>query len=300
MKYSVLHIEGGIGKNIVATNIVRNIKNTHPDRELIVVCPYPEVFVHNPYVYRVYKTGNCFYFYEDFIKNKDTLVFKHEPYNSDEVINKKTNLADAWCKSLGLELDYSRPELFFNQIEEENSRLFFQKYSNGKPIIAIQTNGGMGIPNNSLNFNWFRDLPLAYAQQIVKEYSKDFTFVQIRHGGQVQLEGTTQLDLNTRELFVFLTTVKGAICIDSVVQHLMAAYNKKSIVFWVGNSPIVYGYDLHTNIKANLDIKTQNIEGYLEPYPLQGQAYQCPKDYNANTLFDFEEIKMKFENTFLK
>ena len=52
MQYSVFHIEGGIGKNIVATNIVRAIKKAHPERNLIVVAPYPEVFVHNPNIYR--------------------------------------------------------------------------------------------------------------------------------------------------------------------------------------------------------------------------------------------------------
>jgi len=38
-KYLVFHIEGGIGKNIMATAVVKAVKKQHPDREIIVVSP---------------------------------------------------------------------------------------------------------------------------------------------------------------------------------------------------------------------------------------------------------------------
>ena len=66
MKYSVFHVEGGLGKNIAATAVARCIKNNFPDRDLIVVCSYPEVFLHNPIVEKVYALGNTPYFYKDY------------------------------------------------------------------------------------------------------------------------------------------------------------------------------------------------------------------------------------------
>lgn len=299
MQYAVFHIEGGIGKNIVATNVVRSIKDTYPDRKLIVVCTYPEVFIHNPGIERVYKVGNCPYFYEDFIKDKDTLVFKHEPYNSHGVIKREENLALAWCKSLDLELDKVKPELLFNKIEQQNSQLLLQKVNNGKPVIALQINGGMNVVPNTVNFSWFRDLPPLYVVQLVKEYGDKFNFVQIRHAGQLQLEGVQQLDLSIREVMLFLTQVQGAVCIDSFVQHCMAAYNKPSLVCWIGNSPKVFGYDLHKNIKSNLEFSVPNPESYLDSYPLVTQGYQCPAEYTPESLFDYEEIKLRFEELFL-
>lgn len=295
MKYSVFHLEGGIGKNIVATNVVRNIKSAHPDRELIVVAPYPEVFLNNPNVYRVYKTGMCPYFYEDFVKDKDTIVFKHEPYNSNEVITKKTNLAKAWCKSLQIEFDTNKPELYFNQIEQQNAQLIAQNYSNNKPLIAVQINGGLGNTPKHINFNWFRDLPPRYVIPVIEKYKNDFTFVQIKTGNQIQLDNCVQVDLNTREMFLLLSQCKTAICIDSVTQHVMSVFDKPSLVCWIGNSPTVYGYSKHTNVVSNLEFKHDNIESYLDSYPLQTQGYQCPPDYDVNTLFNQETLNKEFE-----
>ena len=295
MQYSVFHIEGGIGKNIVATNVARNIKKSHPDRELVVVSPYPEVFVHNPDVYRVYKTGMCPYFYEDYIKNKDTIVFKHEPYNSNEVITRKSNLAKAWCKSLDLEYDVNKPVLHFNQIEQQNALLLQQSYSNGKPMVAVQINGGIGSSPRHINFNWFRDLPPQYVQPIINKYKDIFTFIQIRANNQIQLENCTQVDLSLREIFLLLSQCKTALTIDSVTQHVMATFQKPSLVCWVGNSPIVYGYSMHTNVMSNLEFKHDNLESYLDPYPLQTQGHQCPHNYNAGALFNQETLDREFE-----
>lgn len=295
MQYSVFHIEGGIGKNIVATNVARNIKKSYPDRELVMVSPYPEVFVHNPDVYRVYKTGMCPYFYEDYIKDKDTIVFKHEPYNSNEVITRKSNLAKAWCKSLDLEYDVNKPVLHFNQIEQQNALLLQQSYSNGKPMVAVQINGGMGSSPRHINFNWFRDLPPQYVQSIINKYKDIFTFIQIRANNQIQLENCTQVDLSLREIFLLLSQCKTALTIDSVTQHVMATFQKPSLVCWVGNSPIVYGYSMHTNVMSNLEFKHGNLESYLDPYPLQTQGHQCPPNYDAGALFNQETLDREFE-----
>jgi len=295
--YSILHIEGGIGKNIVATNVVRCIKAAHPERKLIVVAPYPEVFIHNPHIYRIYKTGMCPYFYEDFIKDQDTLVFKHEPYNSNDVITRKCSLAQAWCNSLDLTLDKNSPELHFNNVEKQNSQVIFNQVFQGKPVIAVQINGGIGAKQNQINFNWYRDLPPFYAQNIIDKYSDKFTFVQIRNPGQIALQGVQQVDLSLRELFLLLSQCHGCLAIDSVVQHAMAAFGKPGLVFWIGNTPAVFGYDLHANVTAHVDL-SDNLESYLDPYPLNSQGHQCPANYKMVELFDSNVIAHNFEKLY--
>lgn len=296
MKYAVFHIEGGIGKNIVATNIVRNIKTTHPDRELVVVSPYPEIFLNNPNVYRVYKIGMCPYFYDDFIKDKESKIFKHEPYNSDGVINRTQNLVKAWAESLSLELDKIKPEIFFNDIEETNVQLLYSKVFQGKPIIALQINGGLAVDKvNQVNFNWYRDLPPQLAQKLVNEFKNKYTFIQIKLPNQVGIDGALPVDsLSLREVLLLLSKCDGAVCIDSFVQHAMAAFGKESLVFWIGNSSKVFGYETHKNVVTKLKFEEQNIEGYLEPYPLLTQGYQCPKSYNASKIFTYKEVKDSF------
>ena len=64
-KYVVWHIEGGLGKNVAATALISSVKKQHPDRKLILVVSYPEVFLNHPDIDRVYRIGMTSYFYED-------------------------------------------------------------------------------------------------------------------------------------------------------------------------------------------------------------------------------------------
>ena len=73
-KKAVFHIEGGIGKHIAATAVVECYKKKYPDTDIIIVCAWAEVFLNNPFIYRVYKAGTSPYFYEDYIYDKDVLL----------------------------------------------------------------------------------------------------------------------------------------------------------------------------------------------------------------------------------
>jgi hypothetical protein len=77
----------------------------------------------------------------------------------------------------------------------------------------------------------------------------------------------------------------------------MAAFNKPSLVFWIGNSPVVYGYEMHSNLKATVPC-SDNLESYLDPYPLNTQGHQCPSNYRMIDLFDAENISETFEKLF--
>ena len=73
-KYLVWHIQGGLGKNIAGTALIRDLKEFYSDRKLIMVVSYPEVFLNNPNIDRVYQIGQAPYFYQDYIEEKDTLM----------------------------------------------------------------------------------------------------------------------------------------------------------------------------------------------------------------------------------
>jgi hypothetical protein len=56
-KYVIWHIQGGLGKNIAGTSLVKDIVRTYPDRKLVMVVSWPEVFLNNPDIHRVYQLG---------------------------------------------------------------------------------------------------------------------------------------------------------------------------------------------------------------------------------------------------
>ena len=78
-KYVVFHIEGGLGKHVASTALLNPIKAKYTDRKLIVVAAWPEVFLSNPDVSRVYTIGQTPYFYDNYIKGKNTIVLRKEP-----------------------------------------------------------------------------------------------------------------------------------------------------------------------------------------------------------------------------
>jgi len=62
-KYFIWHIQGGLGKNIAGTALIKDIKAKYPDRKLIMVTSWPEVFLNNSDVDRIFQLGQSPYFY---------------------------------------------------------------------------------------------------------------------------------------------------------------------------------------------------------------------------------------------
>ena len=67
--YIIFNPEGGLGKIIASTAVVRSIKQQYPNHKIVVITPWPEVYLNNPNVYRVFRSGNTPYFYKDYIKD---------------------------------------------------------------------------------------------------------------------------------------------------------------------------------------------------------------------------------------
>jgi uncharacterized phage-like protein YoqJ len=129
-KYFIWFINGGLGKNVAATALVKSIKKTHPDRKLIVVCSWPQVFLNNPDIDRVYNSANIPHFYEDYIENKDIIICNQEPYNQTGHVTKQKHVLESWCELLGIEYTNQQPQLFYNYAEKNviNMNLLLNPY----------------------------------------------------------------------------------------------------------------------------------------------------------------------------
>jgi hypothetical protein len=290
MQDIVFFLQGGIGKHIAATAVAECIKNNHKDKNLIVICPYPEVFLNNPFVYRVYRSNTVQYFYNDFIKNKNVIYFGNEVYQSNEYVAQNKHLIQSWCEMFGLKYNNEQPRLFINQVEIYDGQLKFQKE---KPILVIQPNGGAeGQPNN--NYSWSRDLPPFLTENIVKELSKKYHIYHLSRQNQLKFEGAEQISLPWRESFVLLILAKGRLLIDSYAQHAAAALGLPSVVCWVGTKPEKLGYNLHKNILAKDSAKIfyHPIDGIVSEQEFIGLSHQCNIDLTR--AFDINEILSYF------
>jgi ADP-heptose:LPS heptosyltransferase len=290
--YSIFHVQGGLGKHIAATAVAKAIKNNHPHRKLIVVCVYTDVFMNLPFVDRVYQLGNTNYFYQNYIENKDSLIFHNEPYFTTDHIHKKLPLIQTWCKMYGLEYHGEAPELIFNALQKKISKDVWVKGK--KPVMVLHTNGGLITPD-ARSYMWARDMPFDIAQQIVDRYHKKYTIYQCTKANSSKcinanhIQFDDKIQLSTLEFLSIILHSEKRVLIDSSLQHAAAALKLPSVVLWNGTSPKVFGYDMHTNIET---LKPHNFKlpgSYLFDFDFMGMENEYPFSENED-IFDIDKI----------
>lgn len=298
-KFSIFHIQGGAGKHVAATAVAKAIKNNHPDRKLIVVCAWPELFENLKFVDRVYRLGATQNFYRNYVHDKDSIIFYQEPYYTTDHIHKKLPLIENWCKMYGIQYNGELPEVPFNKIQKERANDRWKKID-GKPIMVLHTNGGpiMFPPPNlpkeheqmffqqhmhSLKpYSWTRDMPQDLAKDLVSHYHKDYTIYQVTKLNSPKLENTIPIfamptgALTLMELFSIFLEADKCVLIDSCLQHAAAGVGKKSTVVWIGTSPKTFGYKMHDNICADIPNDFKLPKSYLFDFSFEGLDNEYP------------------------
>ena len=289
-KYLVFVVNGGAGKNVLATAVVKAIKDAKPDTDISVITAYKEVWMYNPSVYRTYLHTNTPNFYKDFIQdNPNVTICAQEPYLSNDYILKKKHLIEVWCDLVEVKYKGQQPELFFNQRELEYGENLRDLKNEGAPIFLIQTNGGA---QQDVKVSWMRDLPMSVAQEVVFKLKDRYRVIHIRRDDQpgMPFPFVEQFKGSLRELMILIKYSKKRLFIDSVCQHIAAALEKKSTVTWVRNDPKMLGYKIHDNIVTKVEDEIDVLsESFLEPYDISGNIYQCPFK-EGTQLFDADEI----------
>lgn len=298
MKNVIFQINGGIGKVIAGTAVVKAIKKQIPDSRIIVVSGYTEVFLNNPNVYRNYRFGELPYFYSEHIEDKKPIVFAHDPYLDEKFVHQESSLIQVWCEMFGIKYNGEMPELFLTNREIEFNR---NRFVSDKPIMLLQTNGGAEQQQNK--YSWMRDIPSKVVVDVIEAAKERYNIVHIKRQDQIGYDFTTPITDNFRSLLVLLSMSSSRLLMDSFAQHAAAALNLPSTVLWIGNSPTVFGYDLHHNIKANPFTKEPELRNsYLQKFDIFGDAVQFP--YNSeDEIFDskkvIDSLSLKSKNNFV-
>lgn len=289
-KYSIFHIDGGIGKHIAATAVARCIKNNFPDRELIVVCAWPSIFINMDFVYRVYKHGITPYFHQDYIQDQDSLLFKHEPYFTTDHIHQNKSLVKNWCELYNLEYNNEKPELVFNLREKQLASVL---WSSDKPTLVMQTSGGLFGQENSFHYKWTRDMPIGIMNKITEEFISQYNILQVTRPGSPVAYRANVVDKQfvPMELITILLNSHKRLFIDSMLQHAAAALELRSTVLWIGTNPKIFGYDIHDNIIANPRPDFKLPDSYIFNYNFDGLTHECPyksedEMFNVDTIIN--------------
>lgn len=291
VKNLIFFCEGGIGKNISSTAVIRAIKKAHPTKNIIAVAGCPEVFMHNPNVKRTFHFGNALHFFEDWI-NEESQVIRTEPYMHYDYINKTKHVVECWCEQIGVPFDGIEPDFYFTPNEIEAAKLFTEELTDGgaTELVLMQWIGG-SVPDKpgdhkqlkeKLASMYRRAMPVEQAQKVV-DYLTDergWTVINVAHGNMPQLKNCKSPFFPIRAVISLLTQAKMFVGIDSFLQHAAAAkqINKKGVVVWGGTSKTCLGYDLHTNleIEACITPACHRPNSYLMDVQANGQMWDCP------------------------
>jgi len=291
-KYLVFHVEGGLGKNVASTAVVTHLKKKYADRKIIVVCSYPEVYLNNENVYRVYRIGVTPYFFDNYIKDKDTIVLRKEPYYENDHVMRKTSLFETWFNMYNIPYDRSKikPYVPMNAIQ----KTWIHEWKREKPVFLIQTNGGpLSKEMQPHSFAWTRDMPAMVAHEVVKQIGDKYHIIQVCRETSYKLPNNVErIDkpLSNFQLFSLLLASNKRLLIDSSLQHAAAAYSLASTVVWVGTDPKMFGYDLHTNITAKSPSgNVKLVDSYLFDYDFNGNYHEFPY-FEKDIIVDTKEV----------
>ena len=286
-KYIIWHIQGGLGKNVAATSLIPDLKRKYSDRKLVMVVSWPELFLQHKDIDRLLHLGHTPHFYDDYVHNKDTIVFRHEAYDQSNHIHKSQHLIHNWCDLLGLEYREQQPQIIVNYAQQQLAGQWVRE----KPTMVLQTNGGP-YQGQKYPYNWCRDIPMELGQAIVDKFKSQYHIFHICRNESPHLSDVERVDmpLENLQLFSILAQSQKRVFNDSCLQHAAAAFKLKSTVLWIGTSPTVFGYRLHDNIEAKkTEIANQRIGSYLFDFKFDNNIHECPY-LSAQEMFDFNQV----------
>ena len=286
----IFQINGGIGKCIIATAVTETIKKKYPDSKLIVVSGYPDVFLNNPYVDRSFSFGEHPYFYSDYIEDKEFKLLAHDPYLETSHINNSEHLIETWCKLFGLEYSGEMPKIY---LTDREINFFSKKYQSDKPIMVIQTNGGV---EQSLKYSWARDIPISVVEFVIDKFKNDYNIFHLKREDQLSFNDTIPVTDSFRSIATLISMSNKRLFMDSFAQHLSSALKLESTVLWIANSPKVFGYENNKNIVSKPFTKKPELKmSYINKFNIQGEPLEFPYN-NEFEIFDINEILDSLKN----
>jgi len=297
-KYSIFTHQGGLGKSIAATAVAQAIKNNFPERELIIVTPWPELWVKHPFVSRVFGLGATSYFYEEFIRDKGSLIFGNEPYFTSTHVNMELPLIESWCKMYQIEFKGEKPMIRINSEQRKAIRNFYEPKFEGKDFMILHTNGG--LYQNEKPFCWQRDMPFDIACKVAKHFQQKGMFVmQITRPTSPKIPNVfvRNEQLSQTELCGLLELTSKRLLIDSCLQHAACGLSLPSTVLWHGTNPKLFGHTIHENIRAKEKPRKPLPGAFLFDVSFDGNESEWTyEEGDEKDLFNVDEIISSLES----
>lgn len=291
-KKCLINVEGGLGKNVMLTSILAELKSAGQYDEMYVISPYHDVFKACSAVTDAFPPGQGT-LYQELVLDEECDIFWKEPYSNQKFIKKQCHLFDAWAEEIGFELgnpanEYT-PQL--DNVEKEYPAL--RKIADEKMaewnhnFCLVQFTGGQSplTPQVDQNGN---PVPYMNAQEAIKRnYHKgeqivkllkekwpDTTIVHFALPNEPSIDGAIKIEVPYLTYHLLASEAKEIICIDSSLQHLATGVNDNVTVIWGETRPEHFGYAFNRNVCAK---NVLNSQPYFKPLGVSPSIVRMPE-----------------------
>ncbi len=280
MEYTLFYVNGGLGKNILATALLPYIKEKY-DNKIVVVASWIEPFKEHPLVDKFFKATSTFNIYDDIVKK--AIILKSEPYDSHYFIHKQKNLITSWLYQLNL-IDNKTtidPQPFVTKAQQIILDTINEQFETIEKPFLIQPFGGTIFNNETAyqkSFEQTRNMSESFLAKAIDKIKENYTPVIIQSKPHRSFHNAINANLNEYQLVQLASFGYPALLIDSSMQHAYAAFNNPATVIWSGTSPDLLGYRLHKNIRVNncLEPECHRPYSFLGDMLDNHQTWQCP------------------------
>ena len=256
MNKEIIQIDGGIGRVIDFTGVLKKYCEKHPDTQVDVICPHADIFFNSPWLHKVWPI-NTPYLFETAIK--DARYIKPEPYDMFEYYTEMKHITQCFDKQLNGEEEFVSPIINLTEGELKQAEMWYENFKKeqNKEVILFQphgSSGGKGSPKADGTFDVMpdesgRSLNQVFAQKVVDRLkSEGYEVIIIKNQDQVGVKGCNAFQgLTLRQIIALIPYVKAGICCDTFLSHAYALFKKKCYVFWGATSPKNLGYETNMN-----------------------------------------------------
>lgn len=292
MKKCLINVEGGLGKNVMLTAILRELKEQKGYDEIYVISPYHDVFKCCPDVTDAFQPGFGT-LYQELVLDPECDVLWKEPYSNQRFIKKQCHLFDAWAEEFGIELACS-PDTYTPQLgylvkeyphvariaEEEKARLggnyCIVQFSGGQsPLSPMQDQKGNPVPYMNEQEAIKRNYPKG--QQVIDllkaKYGPETQIIHFGLPNEPSYEEAIKIEAPYLTYHLLAADAKEIICIDSSLQHLATGVNDNVTVIWGETRPEHFGYACNRNIAAD---HVLNSQPYFKPLGVSPSIVRMP------------------------
>ncbi len=247
-----LSINGGIGRNIALTGVLKEYIKANKNKEINLLASFPEIFMNIEGINKIYPFHTP-YLYDSVIK--DSIFIEPEPYKIPEYYNENKHITYCFNKELNNKKENINPNMSFTKEELMAAKGFIDNQK--KPVILIQPFAS-GFKNGIDKQK--KSLKLPFLKELVETLSKDYKLFIVKSKEQkVDIKVDTFLNNTLRQQIALIPFVKAIITVDSFMLHAAAQFNTPTFVFWGTTREGNLGYDKHINIRNDVELAWQPI-----------------------------------------